>query len=329
MKTRQIIIVMLIVWQSGAGQQLPSWSNYYETGFVWNPALTAKWNQNEVSVVHRQDWIGFDGAPQYTNISLQHPFIAGYHTKSAFGLFVERDAVGPLEKIGGAITYNYRFRPKLFGKKDDVLGIGFGANVARIQYNPQKAVVFSPDLLNIDLTQITSLINPNVNLGVFYISVSDFYAYQKSHYYAGLSFNQLVPGKLASFLGRNDNVSLLSLQARPHATMHAGYRHIPFRKKYFYEPSLMVIYSPLKSVQAMAHVRYEAMQAFWLAGGIASTGEAFGQAGVIMDKHSFVKKLVKDGSLRLGIKASWNLGSIRRIGNLGMEVYGAYVFELN
>jgi type IX secretion system PorP/SprF family membrane protein len=328
MKITQITLLVLIFWQTGIGQQLPSWSSYYETGFVWNPALTSKWNYGEVAMVHRQDWIGFDGAPQYTNISVQRPFISGYHTKSAMGVFVERDAVGPMEKVGGAITYNYRFRPKLFGKRDDVLGIGFGVNISRIQYNPQKTVAFSPDLLNLDISEMSSLINPNVNMGVFYISVSDFYAYQKSHYYAGLSVNQLVPGALATFVGRNDNSSLLSIQASPHATVHAGYRWIPFRRKYFYEPSLMIMYSPLRSVHAMAHVRYEAMRAFWLAGGIATTGEAFGQAGVILDKYSFLKKMVQNGSLRLGVKASWNVGSVRRLGTLGMELYGAYAFEL-
>lgn len=329
MKTRILTAAMLYVWQTVAGQQLPSWSSYYETGFVWNPALTAKWNQFEMAFVHRQDWIGFQGAPQYTNISIQHPFISGYYTKSAAGVFLERDAAGPIEKIGAAVTYNYRFRPKLFGKRDDVLGLGFGANVARYQYNPSNAVLFSPDEFNLDLSGISYLIHPNVNLGIFYISVSDFYAYQKSHYYAGMSVNQLVPGKIARFLSRNDNITLAGIQARPHATLHVGYRHIPFRKKHFYEPSLMVLYSPLKSFHAMAHVRYEATHAFWLAGGVASTGEAFGQAGVILDKHSMLKKLVKDGSLRLGVKASWNVGSIRRIGNLGMEVYGAYVFVID
>jgi len=320
-------IIALMCWNANA-QQLPSWSSYYESGFVWNPALTAKWNSNELAVTHRQDWIGFEGAPQYTNISFQHPFISGYHTKSALGVFIERDKVGPQEKIGAAITYNYRFRPQFFGKSDDVLGIGFLANLSRYQFSLQNETVYDKDQLTIDFSEASTVFNPNVSLGAFYISVSDFYAYQKSHYYVGLSFNQLIPGKIATFQGRSDNVSLASLQARMHATMHVGYRHIPFRKKYFYEPNLMVIYGVSKSVQAMAHVRYEAMHAFWLAGGVCTTGESFGQAGVILDKWSFAKKLVKDGSLRLGLKASWNVGSVRRIAGAGLEFYGAYIFEM-
>ncbi len=317
-----------IVWTAGNGQQLPAWSSYYETGFVWNPALTARWNSIETSITHRQDWIGFDGAPQYTNISFQMPFVSGYHTKSAMGFFVERDAVGPQEKIGGAITYNYRFRPQFFGKKDDVLGIGFLANISRYQFNLQNTVVYDKSQLTIDFSQGNSVINPNLGIGAFYISISDFYAYQKSHYYAGLSVNQLIPGQIAQFRGRSDNVSLAAIQAGLHATMHVGYRYIPFRKKYFYEPNLMVMYGLSKGIHAMAHLRFEMMQSFWLAGGVTTTGEGFAQAGVILDKYSFMKSIVREGSLRIGLKASWNVGSVRRITNAGLEFYGAYVFEV-
>jgi type IX secretion system PorP/SprF family membrane protein len=309
-------------------QQLPSWSSYYETGFVWNPALTAKWNNSETSLTHRQDWIGFDGAPQYTNISFQLPFIGGYHTKSAMGVFVERDAVGPQEKIGAAVTYNYRFRPQLFGKRDDVLGLGFLANVSRYQFNLQNAVVYDPNSLTIDFSESSTIIHPNVGLGAFYISVSDFYAYQKSHYYAGISFNQLIPGSIARFRGRGDNLSLAEIQSGFHSTLHVGRRYIPFRKKYFYEPNVMIIYGWTKSVMAIAHMRYELMNAFWVAGGLATTGECFGQVGVILDKHSFVRKMVKDGSLRIGLKTSWNIGSVGQLAKPGLEIYSAYIFGL-
>ena len=317
-----------IVWSSSQCQQLPSWSSYYETGFVWNPALTAKWNSVETSVTHRQDWIGIDGAPQYSNISFQIPFVSGYHTKSAMGFFVERDVVGPQEKIGGAVTYNYRFRPQFFGKKDDVLGIGFLANLSRYQYNLQNVVVYDKSQLTLDFSQASSVINPNLGIGAFYISVSDFYALQKSHYYAGVSVNQLIPGTLATFKGRADQVSLATIQASLHATMHVGYRYIPFRKKYFYEPDLMVIYGLSKGIHAMAHIRYEMMHSFWMAGGLTTTGESFAQAGVILDKFSFMKSIVQEGSLRIGLKASWNVGSVRRLANAGLEFYGAYVFEV-
>ncbi|MBK8516170.1 MAG: type IX secretion system membrane protein PorP/SprF [Saprospiraceae bacterium] len=108
-------MIAFMCWTLKA-QQLSSWSSYYESGFVWNPALTAKWNSNEVAVTHRQDWIGFEGAPQYTNISFQHPFISGYHTKSALGVFMERDKVG-LRRKSELPLRNYRFRPQFLAKE--------------------------------------------------------------------------------------------------------------------------------------------------------------------------------------------------------------------
>lgn len=324
-----LIIFTLFALSTGklVGQQLPSWSSYYETGFVWNPALTAKWNTAETSVTHRQDWIGFDGAPQYSNVSFQMPFISGYHTKSAFGVFVERDKVGPQEKFGAAMTYNYRFRPQLFGKRDDVLSLGMLVNLAQYRHDLRGSIVFDPTNLTLNTDDVSTLLHPNVGMGAFYISVSDFYAYQKSHFYGGLSINQLLPGPIAKFQGRGDNVALFEIQASRHATLHGGYRHIPFRKPYFYEPSLMVIYVGSSAIHALAHLRYEMMHAFWLAGGVATTGECFAQVGVILDRQSFLKKIVKDGSLRMGIKSSWHLGSVSQLARPGLEFYGAYIFE--
>ena len=326
---RRVIYLFLILWCSALdAQQLPAWSSYYETGFVWNPALTAKWNMAETTVNHRQDWIGFEGAPQYTNISFQTPFISGYHTKSAMGVFVERDKVGPQEKYGAAISYNYRFRPQWFGKRDDVLGLGMLFNIAQYRFNITNAVIYDPGQLAINTQDVSQVIHPNVAMGAFYISVSDFYAYQKSHFYAGLSINQLITSPIATFRGRGDNIALFNIQATRHATLHVGFRHIPFRKPYFYEPSVMVIYGGGHAVHAMAHMRFELIDEFWLAGGLATTGEFFGQAGVILDKYSFLKKVVKDGSLRVGLKASWNLGSVGQLARPGLEFYGAYHFVL-
>ena len=310
------------------GQQLSSWSSYYETGFIWNPALTAKWNTGEFIATHRQDWLGFDGAPEYSNFSFQLPFIAGYNTKSAIGVFFERDKVGPLEKLGGAFTYNYRFYPRFFGNKDDVFSIGFMVKIGRYQFNIANVVAFDPDRLLINVGEPTSLISPNSGIGFFYNTASDFYAHQKSHYYVGLSLNQLVPSNIVQFTGRSDNLSLARIQSGFHATIHGGYRYIPFRSGHFFEPNLMIIYGLERGIHAMVNLRYELINVFWLAGGIATTGEVFSQLGVVFDNNSILGNMVKNGSLRLGIKTSYQLGKVKVFGAMGFEFYGAYLFEL-
>ncbi len=328
MKHKGLVPIFMLITYCAFAQQLPSWSSFYETGFVWNPALTAKSNTTETSLTHRQDWIGFKGAPEYTNISFQMPFVSDYYTKSAVGVFIERDKVGPQEKYGGAVTYNYRFRPQLFGQKDDVLGLGMLFSLAQYRFNTSETIVYDPSGILINVEEGSKVLNPNITFGAFYISVSDNNALQQSHYYVGLSFNQMIPTSLAKFYGRDNNLSLQKIQASPHAILHTGYRIIPFRNKHFYEPQLMLIYGFERSIQVMATIRYELVNTFWLAGGVATTGEVYGQAGIIVGKQGFMKKIMKDDMLRIGLKSSWNMGSIGQIALPGLEFYGAYVFNL-
>lgn len=323
-------IVLLLVFISSIvqAQLLPNWSSYYETGFVWNPALTAKWNYSEASVTHRQDWVGFDDSPQYTNISFQKPMLHGVLTKSAYGVFIERDKVGPQEKYGAAATYNYRVRPLWFGENDDVLSLGFMFNLSYYSFNLANATVFDPNNLVINQEEVSHLINPNVGLGAFYISVSDYYGFAKTHYYFGLSLNQLAPLPIAKFDGRSNDINLLKIRSKFHATLHGGYRFVPNKRKfYFYEPGLMMIYGS-GYFHAMGTIKYEERRSFWLAGGLATTGEIFAQAGVILGENSFISNLVKDGELRIGLKSNFNLGSVRRLSAMGLEFYAAYTFEL-
>ncbi len=313
-----------------SGQQLPSWSSYYETGFVWNPALTAKWNSTELSLTHRQDWIGFDDAPQYSNLSFQYPFVKGIflETKSAVGGFLERDAVGPIEKIGGALTYNYRFRPQLLGNRRDVLGIGLAVSFSKFQVDLSKATAYDPNSLTIDIDEISDIFRPNSNVGLFYISVSDKEAYTRSHYYIGFSVNNLISNDIAEFNRRGDAIGLTTIQSGLHSTLHLGYRSLPQRAGYFLEPNLMFIFSLQKGVHAIGSFRFEMIDHYWAAAGISTVGEAFVQVGYIFDRRSALKNLVQDGMLRIGLKGSYQMGTFRTIAGPGIEFYTSYVFEL-
>ena len=313
-------------------QQISSWSSFYENGFIWNPALTAKWNATETSVTHRRDWTGFDDSPEYSTIAFQYPFISRTNKRSSIGAYVDQDQVGPFKKIGLAATYAYGFSPKFMGKHDDVLTLGIKASFGRYEYDPTSLVAFDEVIDEIIRPEVigNASISPNLGVGVFYNSVSDFYAFQKSHYYAGFSINQLVPIKAVTLTyTAGDFLPLGDIVSGPHATMHFGYRHIPFRRaRYFVEPNMMVVYGFQNAIHAMANVRYEKVNAYWASAGAASNGEVFLQTGIIFDKNSFLKSLVKEGALRLGVKMDYHLGSFGNYAGIGYEFYGAYVFEV-
>jgi type IX secretion system PorP/SprF family membrane protein len=274
-----------------------------------------------VSATHRKEWVDFKNAPEFSTIGFQLPVLRRF-TKTSFGALMTQDKVGPLSSVGVNGTYTYKIRPGWFGKKYGGLTLGLGAGAKQVRYRPDKVTTFEP--IEGDpaaLRRPSTRFTPSVSVGAFYNSVSDFYSF-KSHYYFGLAIQNLAPfNEVKSVLGE--------LTPSPHVYAHGGFRHFPFRKKYYFEPSVMVSYSFTRPILMMANLRYEKVDQYWIAGGAASDGEVFAQAGFIFTEDSFLEKILNGGVIRLGFKVDYALGSIRKFAGTGYEMYAAYIFELD
>lgn len=319
MRKGLVSIIFLLGVISTQAQQLPQWSSFYENGFIWNPALTAKWNKWELAATHSQEWVGFDDAPQYSTLSFQFPFVSR-RTKTSVGSYMSFDEVGPFKSITLAGTYAYRIRPLLFGNRDDRLTMGILLRFEQYRYDPNNLIAF--DLLEGDQNILIETDNryiPNTGAGFLYKSESENNSF-RSHYYFGASLNNLIPTKLT-------DLSYGELHSALHGTLLLGYRHSPNRSKSYIEPNIFVSYGFANAVNVMANIRYELKGMYWLSGGAASNGEVFIQAGFIMEEMGLFG-VYADGA-RLGIKFDRNFGSLRRYRQeLGFEIYFSYLFEL-
>jgi type IX secretion system PorP/SprF family membrane protein len=312
------------------GQQLASWSSFHETGFVWNPAMTARYTQWEFSGTHRQEWLGFDDAPQVSTVSFQMPFYQNVNISSA-GAYLERDQVGPFENYSFGISYAFKFSPKLQRRGiQDELSIGFSLKGSRYQFNRNILTFFDGNENTIanSLDDTYQSIVPNLSLGVFYSSRNAFQNYNKSFYFAGVSVNQLAPLKAVSIKLPGDNIETWDIRLQPHLLTNVGYRYYPFRAKAFIETNIMSLYSLSNSLHALASCRYEWENSWWLSGGGVTNGEFFVQTGVIFGPKSKLKKIVKDGALRIGVKGDFHAGKLSLYSRTGYEVYLAYTFEV-
>jgi type IX secretion system PorP/SprF family membrane protein len=299
-------------------QQLTQWSSFYENGFIQNPALTARWNTWELSTTYKREWTGFDGGPEVGTIGFQYPFIRRF-TRMTMGAYVSYDRVGPLNTINYALTYAYKIRTKWFGNRDDVLSFGLKGGLVNYRFDPTTLRPYDkPEGNNIVLTQQTT-ITPDIVGGIFYNSVSDFYSF-KSHYFMGLALTNIMSSSINSL--PNEFINTV-----PHVFIHGGYRYFPWRAKYYFEPSLFISYTYQRPFNAMASCRFEMLDKFWLNSGGSTNGEVFFQTGVIFDKKSILGSLVKDGLLRMGVKADYSLSSLRRYSGIGYEFYMAYLFS--
>ena len=325
-------ILLSLVWLSVDAQQLATWSSFHETGFVWNPAMTARYTQWEFSGTHRQEWMGFDDAPQVTTVSFQMPFYQNRFRSSCGGAYLERDQAGPFENFAFGLSYAYKFAPKFRRNHgQDELSIGFSIKGSRYQFNRGVLTFFEENTVPsvASLEQNYQSISPNLSIGLFYSSRNAIQNYNKSFYFVGASINQLAPLKAVNIKLPGDRVDSWDIRLQPHLFTNVGYRYYPFRSKGFIETNIMGLYSLSNSIHAMASCRYEWENSWWLSGGGVSNGEFFVQTGVIFGPKSKLKKIVKDGALRIGVKGDFHAGKLSLYNRTGYEVYMAYTFEVD
>ena len=319
----RILIFFLLLRVSDClyGQQIANWSSFYENGFTWNPALTAKWTALDLSISHQQKWTGFEGAPRYSTLSFQYPFYKyGRSSGAGVGVLLDQDRVGPFSKLGAGLTYSFRIEPQLFGNNEDMLSFGAGVQLDKYDYIPNDVVAYDgltndPNLMN----EISGSIKPNFSAGIYYMSAPSNYSLE-SHYYIGFSVLQGYPTRI---------FSMPDLNTQYHMTLHLGYRHFASRRaENFIEPNIMLIRSGQNVIHAMANIRFEQLNKFWLAAGGATSGELFLQTGAILDSDSFLGKFVQDGQIRIGVKADYTLGLLAQYGGIGYEAFFNYHFDM-
>ena len=157
------------------------YSQYWVNGLAINPAYTGSRECFSNTVLYRNQWMGFDGAPVTQTLSSHAPLKDG---KNAVGLFLFHEEIGVTNNID--IYGNYAFRFKL-GKGKLSLGLRAGATLFQGNYADISA---DPEGLTTDLVlENESAVLPNVGVGAYYYS---------DKYFIGLSVPRLLSHELSS-----------------------------------------------------------------------------------------------------------------------------------
>lgn len=138
----------------------PIYSQYWVNGLAINPAYTGSRECFSNTLLYRNQWMGFDGAPVTQTLSSHAPF---KDEKNAAGVFIFHEEIGVTDYYD--LYGNYAFRFQL-GTGRISLGLRAGAtffqgNYADISSDPEG---LSNDLL----LENESDIFPNVGVGAYY-----------------------------------------------------------------------------------------------------------------------------------------------------------------
>ena len=163
MRTARPILILCGLLLAGLcrGQHTPLTSQYLFNGLVINPAYAGSRDALAVNLTHRQQWVGFDGAPVTQMISIHAPLA---RRKIGLGLLLYNDHVGVSNETGVFTNYAYRIRmPK--GKLS--LGIGAGFTVLRANWSEVSLQNDNDQAFN---GTTNAAPRPNFSAGAYYYS---------------------------------------------------------------------------------------------------------------------------------------------------------------
>jgi len=120
---RKILVIFSIFLSvSSFAQQEPLFTQYYVNDMAINPAISGSKSYNSLTMLTRQQWLGFEGAPLSTNIS----YHGALNNRSAMGGCLMFDKATPALQANLHLNYAYHV-PLNYDKVN--LSFGLGAKV--------------------------------------------------------------------------------------------------------------------------------------------------------------------------------------------------------
>ena len=124
-----IIFSMTILLAFGQQDRQNTQFMQYKLGY--NPGYAGSSESTCISCLHRSQWLGLDGAPEFTALSVNVPL---FNQKVGAGMNLERYKIGLFESYTLDAVYSYRVR---MGQGS--LGLGLQASVRSTEANYQQA----------------------------------------------------------------------------------------------------------------------------------------------------------------------------------------------
>ena len=289
--------MLLLKPVSVQAQQYPMLSQYMFNKLLINPAYAGSREVVSTSVLYRNQWAGFDGAPKTESAGI-HGLLK--NKKVGLGMQIANDKIGITNQTDVYGNYAYHL-PMQEGKL--AMGMRFGlsfvnSNLSDLNVADQGDQVY-------ELTTQNNIL-PNFGFGLYY--------YQ-TKFYAGLSIPYLLdydPLKDFSF-EEKENLHKLTR----HYFIHSGYV-FDFSREFKLKPSMLLKYVSGSPVQVDINVNALLSEVLWI-GASYRSGDAI--LGIVEFQVS--------NKLRVGYAYDYSLTDIRSVNSGSHEIMLGYDFSKN
>jgi type IX secretion system PorP/SprF family membrane protein len=215
-----ILILVSISWWPLKGQQLGQYTQYFSNELIINPAFAGAQESLSLTLLHRGQWSGLEGAPSTQTLSA-HSLFKNKHI--GLGASIINDKIG----IHRNLTFNTSYAYILQVKKDAYFSLGLQLGMNQTQ---SDFAAISNQILNQNDPSISgfkeSVSALTIGTGLFY---------RDSRFQIGLS----APNLFSSRTRLNDSIS--SDLNKTHYFLYSRYR-VPVNRNLKLQPGLLIKY---------------------------------------------------------------------------------------
>ncbi|MFN8290755.1 MAG: type IX secretion system membrane protein PorP/SprF [Chitinophagaceae bacterium] len=279
-------IVILGTACMASGQQRPHYTQYVVNPFIINPAIAGIDNYTDLKMSVRDQWVGINGAPMTTYLTIQAPIgkkdyresstsfeVPGENPRGQYywenytaadphhgiGFTMINDRTGSFNFFSAAASYAYHLG---LNPTTNLAG-GLSAGITTVSIDRSKHDFDGNGDQNdpataSGLTQALRKIKPTMSAGLWLYS---------KNYFAGLSVQQVIP-QTYDFTDGNNTAILTKSRFIPHLFLTLGYRFL-LNDDVNMIPSLMLKYiknSSIRQFQPEANVKVQYRDLLWIGG---------------------------------------------------------------
>ena len=224
-KMRKILLAgfILVLASNSWSQQAPVYSQYTFNKFIINPAAAGAEGYTTISLIAREQWIGFKGTPKTHSLSVDSRLLRNsYISRDAsirrkrrlssrsgrvgWAANVFNDHTGPLDRTGIEGTYSYHL-----GLQNSQISFGLSGVFYQFKLDKDKVRLYDDNQWDPLVDGIKgTLYIPDANFGVYYTA---------HDYYGGISIKQI----FQSSIQFGDSKSNSEYRFKRHYNLLAGY----------------------------------------------------------------------------------------------------------
>lgn len=289
-----LILSLAVPFIAEAQRLFPVYSQYMLNGLALNPAYAGSRDAFNITLSHRTQWVGMDGAPVSYTLSAHAPM---KKDKVALGIFLFNETIDIRNNLGIYGSYAYRVT---LGKGRLSFGLKGGVDIQKADWNkiqtgpPGSAAdpVFSN---NMDQFSV-----PNFGFGVYYYT---------NKFYVGASIPAFLSDSLA-----NGKVQLFHDFSNYNYLVTGGF--VTGGNFFKIKPSLLVKYSPKNPFQADFNLSMIFADFLWIGGSYRMEDAVVG----------LIKFEITD-QIRVGYTYDYSLGQLNKFNNGSHEIVLIYDFN--